>query len=45
LLLEGIGAEIALLQIKTTEFALMDKRIIGKVGILRRKTLELILGK
>jgi uncharacterized membrane protein YdbT with pleckstrin-like domain len=45
LLIAGIGAGIALLQYKTTEFALTDKRIIGKVGILRRNALELILGK
>lgn len=40
-----IGFVIAFLRYKTTEFALTDKRIIGKFGIIKRRSLELVLGK
>ncbi len=40
-----IGLLNAFLTRKYTEFALTDQRVIGKVGILRRSSLELILGK
>jgi len=40
-----IGLVIAILRYRTTEFALTDQRIIGKAGIIRRNSLELVLGK
>lgn len=40
-----IGFIVAFLRYKTTEFALTDKRVIGKYGIIRRNSLELVLGK
>jgi hypothetical protein len=40
-----IGFVLAFVRIKTTEFALTDKRVIGKSGIIKRGSLELVLGK
>jgi hypothetical protein len=40
-----ITGVIGFLRYSTTEFALTDKRVIGKHGILRRNSLELVLGK
>jgi len=40
-----IGFVISFIRHKTTEFALTDKRVIGKYGIIRRNSLELVLGK
>ncbi|MCZ7551072.1 MAG: hypothetical protein B6D39_13225 [Anaerolineae bacterium UTCFX2] len=41
----GIGLLRAFLIKAFTEFALTDKRVIAKVGIIRRSSLELVLGK
>lgn len=41
----GFGFLRAFLIRKFTEFAVTDKRIIGKVGIIRRSSLELLLNK
>lgn len=38
-------AGLGFLKYKSTEFALTDKRIIGKTGIIRRRSLELVLEK
>ena len=40
-----LGIVRSILRFKTTEFALTNKRLIGKVGIVRRNSLELVLGK
>lgn len=38
----GIGAYISY---KTSEFGITNKRVIGKVGLIRRKSLEIMLTK
>ena len=40
-----IGLVTAIFRYKTTEFALTDQRVIGKAEIIRRSSLELVLGK
>jgi uncharacterized membrane protein YdbT with pleckstrin-like domain len=35
----------ALIRFVTTEFAVTDKRVIGKVGLIRRESVEILLGK
>jgi len=40
-----IGLIVSFIRSKTTEFALTDKRVIGKSGIIKRNSLELVLGK
>lgn len=44
-LIAGIGFLRAFLTTKFTEFALTDKRVIGKAGLIKRSSLELVLGK
>jgi len=41
-LFSGIGA---LVNFISSEFSLTDKRVIGKTGFLRRKSVDLVLGK
>jgi uncharacterized membrane protein YdbT with pleckstrin-like domain len=46
ILLISIGATIAsFVRIKTSEFAITNKRVIVKVGFIRRKSYELLLNK
>ena len=44
-IIAGYGFFKAYLTTKFTEFALTDKRVIGKSGLIRRRSLELVLGK
>jgi hypothetical protein len=41
----GLGFLKAYLTARFTEFALTDKRLIGKTGVVRTNSLELVLGK
>lgn len=41
----GVGLIRAFLLARFTEFALTDKRVIGKTGLIKRNSLELVLGK
>ena len=45
LLMAGIGAVTAALVTSTTEFALTDRRIIAKHGVIQRRSLEIQLAK
>jgi uncharacterized membrane protein YdbT with pleckstrin-like domain len=45
ILMAGVGAVTAALVTSTTEFALTDRRIIAKHGILQRRSLEIQLAK
>ncbi len=45
ILLGLLGLGQAAASYMTTEFAVTDKRIIAKTGLLRRRSLELMLGK
>ena len=45
-LVAGIVAVlIAYLRVRTSEFAVTDRRVILKIGIIRRRSVELLLGK
>lgn len=45
ILLGGLGLINAIASIMTSEFALTDKRIIAKVGFIRRQSSEMLLSK
>lgn len=45
LVLGAIPLLIALIKYKSSEFAVTDKRVIIKVGFIKRRTLETMLGK
>ena len=45
ILVAALVALVRFIRLKTSEFAVTNKRVLVKVGLIRRHTLELLLGK